>query len=120
MIGSRDIIRDITELKEAEFKKDQLFKKVEQANKELKDFAYIVSHDLKAPLRAIGSLSQWLKEDYSDQLDPQGHEHLDLLINRVNRMHNFIEGILPQGKKVCPLLLTFPLIEGTTPTMHVL
>ncbi len=96
--GSRDIARDITTLKETEQRQQQLFEQLERANQELKDFAYIVSHDLKAPLRAIGSLSQWLYEDYFAQLNEQGRQHLKLLINRVNRMHNFIEGILTYSR----------------------
>ncbi len=90
-VGSRDIARDITELKDAEIKREQLLK-------ELEDFAYIVSHDLKAPLRAIGSLSQFIAEDYKDLLDDQGKKHISLLQNRVTRMHNFIEGILEYSR----------------------
>jgi PAS domain S-box-containing protein len=97
-IGTRDIFRDITELKEVEQKREMLYKKVEQANKELKDFAYIVSHDLKAPLRAIGSLAQWLSEDYKNKIDEQGQKNLSLLNNRVHRMHNFIDGILEYSR----------------------
>jgi len=98
MVGSRDIVRDITKLKETELKRELLYQKVEQANKELKDFAYIVSHDLKAPLRAIGSLAQWLSEDYMDQIDEKGQKQLTLLNNRVYRMHNFIDGILEYSR----------------------
>lgn len=98
MIGSRDIARDITALKEAEQKKEQLYLQLEQANQELKDFAYIVSHDLKAPLRAIGALSQWIAEDYAQHFDEEGRQHLNLLTGRVKRMHNFIEGILEYSR----------------------
>ncbi len=98
IIGSRDIARDITALKEAEEKREQLYAKLEIVNKELKDFAYIVSHDLKAPLRAIGSLSRWLAEDYQDLFDAEGQKHLSLLIGRANRMQKFIEGILQYSR----------------------
>ncbi|MEM9917777.1 MAG: PAS domain S-box protein [Bacteroidota bacterium] len=96
--GSRDIVRDVTALKEAAQKREKLLQELEEVNKELKDFAYVVSHDLKAPLRAIGSLSQWIAEDYKDVLDHNGRHQLELLINRVNRMHNFIEGILEYSR----------------------
>ncbi|MEM1321739.1 MAG: PAS domain S-box protein [Bacteroidota bacterium] len=98
LIGSRDIARDITALKEAEVRREQLLKELEEANRDLKDFAYIVSHDLKAPLRAISSLAQWLAEDYSDRLDDNGKMQLQLLTSRVSRMHNFIEGILEYSR----------------------
>jgi len=67
---------------------------LETANTELKDFAYVVSHDLKAPLRAIGSLANWLAADYGDKLGAAGKEQLDLLVGRTKRMHDLIEGIL--------------------------
>ncbi len=98
LVGSRDIVRDITELKKAEQKREELLAELEQVNQELRDFAYVVSHDLKAPLRAISSLSQWLYEDYQDKLGPEGNEQLKLLINRSNRMHNFIEAILEYSR----------------------
>lgn len=85
-----EISRDITERKQAEGKQLQLLKELETANIELKDFAYIVSHDLKAPLRAITAPADWLSTDYKDKLDEAGKEQLDLLMNRVRRMHNLM------------------------------
>lgn len=67
---------------------------LKQVNKELKDFAYIVSHDLKAPLRAISSLTEWIIEDYQDSFDEDGQEQLALLKSRVSRMYQLLEGIL--------------------------
>lgn len=97
-IGSRDIVRNITNLVEANQKRDQLLDQLADANTELRDFAYVVSHDLKAPLRGISSLAQWLSMDYLDKIDEAGQQQLKLLVNRVNRMHNFIEGILEYSR----------------------
>lgn len=98
IIGSRDIIRDISQLKKNEENRNKLFSQLAEVNKELKEFAYIVSHDLKAPLRAIKTISTWLSEDYKDQIDDQGKQQLQLLVNRVNRMHQFIDGIFEYTK----------------------
>ncbi|MFQ5866187.1 MAG: ATP-binding protein [bacterium] len=67
-------------------------------NQELKDFAYIVSHDLKAPLRAIGSLANWIATDYADKFDKEGKEQINLLIGRVKRMHDLIDGVLQYSR----------------------
>jgi PAS domain S-box-containing protein len=63
-------------------------------NNELKEFAYIVSHDLKAPLRAISQLTHWISEDYSASFDAEGKMQMDLILQRVKRMDNLIDGIL--------------------------
>jgi PAS domain S-box-containing protein len=101
-LGSRRLLIesfvDISERKKMEEQNAQLIRELESANTELKDFAYIVSHDLKAPLRAIGSLSQWLYTDYKDKFDDDGKAQLDLIVNRVNRMQNLIEGILEYSR----------------------
>ncbi len=68
------------------------------ANKELEDFAYIVSHDLKAPLRGISQIAGWLGKDYGDRLDGQGHEFLELMSGRARRMESLIEGILKYSR----------------------
>ncbi len=70
----------------------------EAANQNLKDFAYIISHDLKAPLRAIRSLTNWFITDYGDQLGLDAKELLDLLANRVMRMDALINGVLQYSR----------------------
>ncbi|MBF0401012.1 MAG: hypothetical protein HQL80_10240 [Magnetococcales bacterium] len=74
--------------------KEQLIRALERTNQELQQFAYIVSHDLKAPLRAIHSLVQWIAEDYGPLFDEDGREQLELLQGRVVRMDQLIEGVL--------------------------
>jgi PAS domain S-box-containing protein len=89
---------DITERNQAEKQQMQLLQKLSGINQELKDFAYVVSHDLKAPLRAIKTLTDWLSTDYQDKLDEQGQETLRLLGGRVDRMQNLIDGVLQYSR----------------------
>jgi PAS domain S-box-containing protein len=92
------IFRDITENKKAEKLRNQLLEQLAGANQELKDFAYVVSHDLKAPLRGIKTLTNWITTDYADKLDDNGKEQINLLASRVDRMHNLIDGILQYSR----------------------
>ena len=89
---------DITERKKAEQRQAELIKEVEIANQELKDFAYVVSHDLKAPLRGVSTLTEWLSTDYRDKFDEEGKQDLDLILGRVERMQNLIDGILEYSR----------------------
>ncbi len=98
MVGSVHIAKDITERKSAEEKQDELLKKVDHINKELKEFASIVSHDLKAPLRGIKTLANWILSDCADKLGEQANEQMNLLLERVERMHNLIEGTLQYSR----------------------
>jgi PAS domain S-box-containing protein len=88
------LLQDITELKVAEQVQVQLLGELEQATEELKDFAYIASHDLKEPLRGIDSLVGWIYADYGDKLGEAGKEHIKLLLARIKRMYNLIDGML--------------------------
>ncbi|OHB62210.1 MAG: hypothetical protein A2167_01705 [Planctomycetes bacterium RBG_13_46_10] len=96
--GVIEYVRDITDRKKAEEKQAELMEEVESVNRELKDFAYIVSHDLKAPLRGIDTLVRWISTDYADKFDKDGKEQMSLLLNRVDRMHNLIDGILQYSR----------------------
>jgi signal transduction histidine kinase len=64
------------------------------ANRELSEFAHVAAHDLKAPLRAIGSLAGLLSVDYRDRLDEQGRRYLDMLVRRTERISELISGLL--------------------------
>ncbi|MDT3705354.1 MAG: PAS domain S-box protein [Thiobacillus sp.] len=92
------ILHDLTLRKRAEARQAELIDDLQAANEELKNFAYVVSHDLKAPLRGIGSLSDWLLSDYADKIDDQGREYLTLMKNRVSRMDALIDGILEYSR----------------------
>jgi len=85
---------DLSQQKETQQAQAQLMQELERVNQELKNFAYVVSHDLKAPLRGIKHLAGWIVEDYADKLDEEGREQFFLLMNRVDRMHDLIQGIL--------------------------
>ena len=98
VIGILGIYADITDRKRAERRQTETLDQLGQANQDLKDFAYVVSHDLKAPLRAIRMLADWLCADYYDKLDEQGRENLQLLGNRVDRMQSLIDGILQYSR----------------------
>ena len=62
-------------------------------NAELTELNYIISHDLKTPIRGISSLTEWLYDDYKEQLDDTAKEYLLLLKKRVIRVHNLIESL---------------------------
>ena len=102
MIGS---MMDITERKrtEAELRRQAedlatLAVALQRSNRDLDQFAYVASHDLKAPLRGIANLSQWIEEDLGDQVPDSTREHLTLLRNRVHRMEALIEGVLAYSR----------------------
>jgi len=101
IIASVHIAKDIGNRKRAEEALEVLneelkttVKKLTVANRALKDFAHIIAHDLKAPLRAIATLSDWISTDYADKFDEQGREQVKLLVKRAERMSRLIDGIL--------------------------
>jgi len=98
VVGRVWSFRDISERRKAENMQTQLLEKMSQINEELSHFAYVVSHDLKAPLRGIKLVAEWLCEDYGDQLGAEAKEQMALLQSRVNRMHNLIDGVLQYSR----------------------
>ena len=70
----------------------------QEAYRELDQFAYVASHDLKAPLRGIASLAQWIQDDIGERLSGDSAEHMRLLQGRVHRMQALIDGVLAYSR----------------------
>ena len=96
--ANEQLTTEIQEREKSEARQAELLKTLAKTNEELKDFAYIISHDLKAPLRGITTLADWIKSDYADKFDEDGREQMDLLQARVHRMHCLIEGVLQYSR----------------------
>jgi signal transduction histidine kinase len=77
---------------------ERLSQALAATNRELDQFAYVASHDLKAPLRGISNLSQWIEEGLSGKLDDETKKHMDLMRGRVHRLEALIDGILTYSR----------------------
>jgi PAS domain S-box-containing protein len=95
------MLRDITGRKQAENEINQLYANLEKrnaelelANKELESFSYSVSHDLRAPLRAIDGFSRILQEDYADKFDAEGNRVLNVIRSNTAKMSELINDLL--------------------------
>lgn len=71
---------------------------LERSNAELDQFAYVASHDLRAPLRGISNLSEWLEEDLGPRLSGESRRQLELLRGRVQRMESMLDGLLEYSR----------------------
>ncbi len=94
VIGSIGIHLDITELKKLQLQKEKILKELENRNNELYEYAHIVSHDLKSPLRSIDALVSWIKEDNKGKFDEMTLQNLELVETTVETMEKLISNVL--------------------------
>ena len=97
-IGVFAAARDISQLKRAEVKLEKLIGKLEISNKELEQFAYVASHDLKEPLRMITSFLQLLKMRYADNLDEDANDFINYAVDGAKRMDTMINDLLEYSR----------------------
>ncbi len=93
-IAAQGIVRDITDFKNLEIQKEKLVQKLEHSNAMLQDYAHIVSHDLKSPLRSIDALVNWIKEDNAGKLDDTSLKNLNLIEVTLEKMEKLITDVL--------------------------
>ena len=112
IVGVCGTINDVTERKETqellEKRAEELARvnsvllrttgQLKKRNQELDRFAYVTSHDLKAPLRAIANLSEWIEEDLAEVLTEDTRHQMNLLRGRVHRMEGLINGLLQYSR----------------------
>ena len=100
--GRNIVIQRITqsrnELRQKNIELAENIRALEKTNRELDKFASIVSHDLKAPLRAIGNLTGWIETDMKGKMPPEVQENFDAIKQRVRRMEGLINGLLEYSK----------------------
>ena len=89
---------DITNKKLLEDQKEELLRSLERSNHELEDYAQIVSHDLKSPLRSINSLIAWIKEENEGNLEGQTLLYFKMIDNKLEKMEHLIQGVLTYSK----------------------
>jgi signal transduction histidine kinase len=118
------IEENITQKKELEVQREFLVDSLAKSNKELEDYASIVSHDLKSPLRSIHSLISWIKEDNEKEFNTQTLQYLSMIENKVEKMDHLIEGILTYAKidkvdKVVENVNTQEIVQNIINIIHI-
>lgn len=93
-VAAQGIVRDITAIKNLENQKENLLTALEKSNDELQEYAHIVSHDLKSPLRSINALVSWLKEDNKDKLDADSLQNFGHIETCIEKMDQLISDVL--------------------------
>jgi PAS domain S-box-containing protein len=93
-IGMWSIVRDVTLRKQAEMEREAAIKALKRSNEDLKQFAYVASHDLQEPLRMVASYTQLLAERYEDQLDEKAHKFIHYAVDGAQRMQILIRDLL--------------------------
>jgi PAS domain S-box-containing protein len=98
VLGTQLIFWDITAHKRLEDERNRYASELERSNRDLEHFAYIVSHDLRSPLRTITSYSQMLQKRCHNQLDEEGRDYLGNAIEGTKRMRRLLDDLLEYSR----------------------
>jgi PAS domain S-box-containing protein len=98
LLGYVAIRTDITDRKQLEFRLAEQAQDLLRSNEELEQFAYVASHDLKAPLRGIENLVSWIEEDLESSLTGDTRTNMDLLKSRVRRLESLLDDLLAYSR----------------------
>lgn len=99
LIEMRNNLQRSKETEERNIRELELYtQNLEKRNRELDQFAYITSHDLKSPLRGINNLAEWIEEDMEDKMTPESRKHFMMLRGRVHRMESLINSLLKYSR----------------------
>ncbi len=97
-LGAVVTFRDVTSTSRARLEREALLAELHRSNEELAQFAHVASHDLRAPLRAIDSLAEWLERDLRPHFSGENSEQMRLLRNRVSRLDRLLRDLLEYSK----------------------
>lgn len=93
-IAAQGIVRDVTQIKELELQKEKIRNELEESNNQLQEYAHVVSHDLKSPLRSLHALTSWIKADNEASFDEMTRENFVLVENTLETMDSLISNVL--------------------------
>ena len=98
VLGVVTLLTDITDRKLLELRLAHQAHELQSSNEELEQFAYVASHDLKAPLRGIENLVGWIEEDLDGALQGDTRTNMELLKSRVRRLENLLDDLLAYSR----------------------
>lgn len=94
VVGAVLVFHDISERLDHESRRHQLMERLERSNRDLQDFAYVVSHDLQEPLRMVSSYLGLVKRRYDERLDDDGREFIAFAVDGAKRMSRMISDLV--------------------------